>query len=76
MLRVVRNYSAEGEANARLARLAGELREENTRLRAENAAQAADLAVLRRMVFGWSSERLRPVPSADEVLTVIDKARR
>jgi transposase len=52
------------EANARLARLA-ELREENARLRAENAAQAADLAVLQRMVFGRSSERLRPEPSAD-----------
>jgi hypothetical protein len=40
------------EANARLARLAEELREENARLRAENAAQAADLAVLQRMVSG------------------------
>ena len=54
------------EANARLARLAEELREENARLRAENAAQAADLAVLQRMVFGRSSERLRPEPSADD----------
>ena len=53
------------EANARLARLAEELREENARLRAENAAQAADLAVLQRMVFGRSSERLRLEPSAD-----------
>jgi transposase len=54
------------EANARLARLAEDLREENARLRAENAAQAADLAVLQRMVFGRSSERLRPEPSADD----------
>jgi transposase len=54
------------EANARLARLAEELREENARLRAENAAQAADLAVLQRMVFGRSSERLRPEPPADD----------
>ena len=53
------------EANERLARLAEELREENARLRAENAAQAADLAVLQRMVFGRSSERLRPEPPAD-----------
>jgi len=60
------------EANERLARLAGELREENARLRAENAAQAAelerlraDLAVLQRMVFGRSSERARPEPPAD-----------
>jgi transposase len=55
------------EANRELARLAGELREENARLRAENAAQAAELdrlraevAVLKRMAFGRSSERSRP----------------
>ena len=62
------------EANQELARLAGELREENARLREENARlgeenaeQAAelerlraDLAVLQRMVFGRSSERARP----------------
>lgn len=55
------------EANRELARLAGELREENARLRSENAAQAveleqarAELAVLKRMVFGRSSERSRP----------------
>jgi len=60
------------EANERLARLAEELRAENARLRAENAEQAAelervraDLAVLQRMVFGRSSERARPEPSAD-----------
>jgi transposase len=60
------------EANERLARLAEELREENARLRQENAAQAAeleraraDLAVLQRMVFGRSSERARPEPPAD-----------
>ena len=57
------------EANRELARLVGELREENARLRAENAGQAAeleklraDLAVLQRMVFGRSSERSRPGP--------------
>src|ERR1700689_4198594 len=50
----------------------GRLREENARLRAEGAEQAAelervraDLAVLQRMVFGRSSERARPEPSAD-----------
>ena len=55
------------EANDRLARLAEELREENARLRAENAEQAAelervraDLAVLQRMLFGRSSEQSRP----------------
>jgi hypothetical protein len=55
------------EANQELARLASELREENVRLREENAEQAAelerlraDLAVLQRMVFGRSSERARP----------------
>ena len=55
-----------------MARLAAVLREENARLRAENAEQAAelervraDLAVLQRMVFGRSSERARPEPSAD-----------
>jgi transposase len=57
------------EANQELTRLAGELREENARLRAESAGQAAelerlraDLAVLQRMVFGRSSERSRPEP--------------
>jgi transposase len=60
------------DANREMARLAAELREENARLRAENAEQAAelervraDLAVLQRMVFGRSSERARPEPSAD-----------
>src|SRR5260221_5351016 len=55
-----------------MARLAAVLREEDGRLRAENAEQAAelervraDLAVLQRMVFGRSSERARPEPSAD-----------
>jgi transposase len=59
------------EANRDLARLAGELREENARLRAENAglrergdALAAELAVLKRMVFGRSSERARPEAAA------------
>ena len=54
-------------ANREMARLAAELREENSRLRAENAEQAAelerlraDLAVFQRMVFGQSSERSRP----------------
>lgn len=57
------------DANRELARLTAELREENGRLRAENAEQAselgklrADLAVLQRMVFGRSSERSRPGP--------------
>ena len=61
------------EANRELARLAGELREENARLRAENAGQAAeleklraDLAVLQRMVFGRSSERSRPEPPGSD----------
>jgi hypothetical protein len=67
------------DAHREMARLAaelreenGRLREENTRLRAEGAEQAAelervraDLAVLQRMVFGRSSERARPEPSAD-----------
>jgi transposase len=60
------------DANREMARLAAVLREENARLRAENAEQAAelervraDLAVLQRMVFGRSSERARPEPSAD-----------
>ena len=51
-------------ANQEMARLAAELREENARLRAQNAAQAAELeelraglAVLQRMVFGRSSEK-------------------
>ena len=57
------------DANRELARLTAGLREENERLRAENAEQAAelgklraDLAVLQRMVFGRSSERSRPEP--------------
>jgi transposase len=61
------------EANRELTRLAGELREENARLRAENAGQAAeleklhaDLTVLQRMVFGRSSERSRPEPPGSD----------
>ena len=57
------------DANRELAWLTAELREENERLRAENADQAAelgklraDLAVLQRMAFGRSSERSRPEP--------------
>jgi transposase len=57
------------DANRELAWLTAELREENERLRAQNAEQAAelgklraDLAVLQRMVFGRSSERSRPEP--------------
>jgi transposase len=63
------------EANRELTRLAGELREENARLRAENAGQAgeleklhADLAVLQRMVFGRSSERSRPEPPGSDAV--------
>jgi transposase len=55
------------EANERLARLAGELRAENARLREELARRdaelgrvTAELAVLQRLVFGRSSERARP----------------
>ena len=61
------------EANERWERTAAELREENARLREENARlrdrdvqreaeleqMAAELAVLKRMVFGQSSERMR-----------------
>jgi hypothetical protein len=54
------------EASQELTRLAGELRVDNARLRAENAGQAAemerlraDLAVLHWIVFGRSSERSR-----------------
>jgi transposase len=61
------------EANRELTRLAGELGEENARLRAENARQAAeleklhaDLAVLQRVVFGRSSERSRPGPPGSD----------
>jgi hypothetical protein len=57
------------DANRDLAQLTAELREENERLWAENAQQAAelgklraDLAVLQRMVFGRSSGRPRPEP--------------
>jgi transposase len=52
------------EANQEMARLVAELREENVRLRAENAQQASELenlraglAVFQRMLFGRSSER-------------------
>jgi transposase len=54
------------EANQRWERLAGELREENARLRerdvqreAELERVKAELAVLQRLVFGRSSERAR-----------------
>ena len=62
------------EANGRWERLSVELRAENGRLREENARlggelarrdaqleeMAAELAVLKRLVFGRSSERARP----------------
>ena len=57
------------EANRELAQLVAVLREENARLRAQTAEQAAeleklraDLAVLQRMLFGRSSERSGPAP--------------
>src|SRR3974390_412086 len=55
------------EANERLARLVQELRADNARLREELARRDAELdrvnaelAVLQRLVFGRSSERVRP----------------
>jgi transposase len=54
------------EANQRWEKLAGELREENARLRERDAQReaelervSAELAVLQRLVFGRSSERAR-----------------
>jgi transposase len=69
------------EANRQLVELVGALREENARLRQDNAGLVvraaerdgeldrlrADLAVLQRMLFGRSSERSRPTsPGRDE----------
>jgi transposase len=68
------------EANERPARLAEGLTAENARLREENARLRerdalreaelerlrAELAVLRRLVFGRSSERARPAATRDE----------
>jgi transposase len=55
------------EANERLARLADELRAENARRREDLACRDAELervnaelAVLQRLLFGRSSERVRP----------------
>jgi transposase len=48
------------EANERLGRLAEELREELARRDAEIEQMSAELAVLKRLVFGRSSERARP----------------
>ena len=60
------------EANERWERLAGQLRAENAellveneRLRADVERLSAELAVLQRLVFGRSSERVRPQPTAD-----------
>ena len=50
------------EANERWERLAGQSREENAALRADNERLSAELAVLQRLVFGRSSERVRPWP--------------
>ena len=50
------------EANGRWEQLAAELRAENAQQREENAG----LAVLRRLVFGRSSERARPETGRDE----------
>jgi hypothetical protein len=52
------------EANERWERLAGELREENVRLRAENERVSAELAVLQRLVFGRSSSGRGRIPQA------------
>ena len=61
------------EANERWERLAGQLRAENVELRAETERLRADverlsaeLAVLQRLVFGRSSERVRPQPTAGD----------
>jgi transposase len=68
------------EANERWEQLAAELRAENAQQREENAGlrealaqrdaqveqMAAELAVLRRLVFGRSSERERPEAGRDE----------
>ena len=68
------------EANGRWERLSVELRAENGRLREENARlggelarrdaqleeMAAELAVLKRLVFGRSSERARPDDAGDD----------
>ncbi|MGQ0774210.1 MAG: hypothetical protein ACT4NY_07315 [Pseudonocardiales bacterium] len=68
------------EANQEMARLVGELGEENARLgeenaglRAENVRQVgelenlwAGLAVFQPMLFGWSSERSGPERSGPE----------
>ena len=66
------------EANREMARLLGELREEDSRLREENAGLReqdaareaeleglrADLTVLQRLLFGRKSEKSRPGPAA------------
>jgi hypothetical protein len=49
------------EANRELTRLAGELREENTRLRAENAPQTAELEKLHQRLL---RPAFRPLHSA------------
>jgi transposase len=58
------------EANERWERLAEQLRAENEQLRAENAVLRADnerlSAVLQRLVFGRSSERVRPSSAGDD----------
>ena len=55
------------QANERWERLAGQLREENCTLRAENERLSAELAVSQRLVFGRSSERVRSSsPAGDE----------
>ena len=49
------------EAGERRERLATQLRWENAALRTANERVSAELAVLQRLVFGRSSERVRPV---------------
>ncbi|HEY6795191.1 MAG TPA: hypothetical protein VI248_10985, partial [Kineosporiaceae bacterium] len=58
------------EENRQLREGNAELREDNTRLQERQAEQAqeserlhADLAVLRRLLFGRSTERSRPEPA-------------
>jgi hypothetical protein len=69
------------EANERLARLAEELRAENTRLQeelerrdAELGRVTAELAVLHRLVSGRSSERARPDAPGGAETTAGDRA--
>jgi transposase len=66
LARVVQANERWERLDAQLRAVNAALRAENERLRAENERVSAELAVLQRLVFGRSSERIRPRRAAGD----------